>query len=159
MEHLRALAGRALAAGGLHEWSTRDGKGQGSPRYAGSAAALGAAVLHGLFGLDLGKDGLALHVRLGARSGEVRAHEPATGTTIAYQQTYDVQARILALSFESTAPGIGRLEILLPPGMTPIGLRIDGRRRPLPLVRTVGEDRYAVLKTDWTRHALELALR
>ena len=54
MEHLRALAGRAIAAGGLHEWSTRDGKGQGSPRYAGSAAALGTAVLQGVFGLDLG---------------------------------------------------------------------------------------------------------
>ena len=67
MEHLRALAARAVAAGGLHEWSTRDGQGRGSPRYAGSAAALGAAVLQGLFGLDLGPGGLALHVRLGGR--------------------------------------------------------------------------------------------
>ena len=95
MEHLRALAARAVAAGGLHEWSTRDGQGRGSPRYAGSAAALGTAVLQGLFGLDLGKSGLALHVRLGARSGEVRAHEPATGTTVAYRQAYDARARVL----------------------------------------------------------------
>jgi hypothetical protein len=149
----------AVAAGGLHEWSTRDGKGQGSPRYAGSAAALGAAVLQGLFGLDLGKAGLVLHVRLGARSGEVRAHEPATGTTVSYRQAYDAKARLLSLSFESTASGDGRVEILLPPGMTPIGLRMDGRGRALPAVRAVGEDRYAVVKTDWTRHTLELALR
>jgi len=159
MEHLRALAARAVAAGGLHEWSTRDGKGRGSPRYAGSAAALGAAVLQGLFGLDLGRDGLVLHVRLGAQSGEVRAREPASGDTVAYQQTYDVTARTLALSFESSAPGLGRLEILLPPGTTPVALRIDGRPRRLPVVRVVGEDRYAVVKTDWTRHALELAVR
>jgi hypothetical protein len=159
MEHLRALAARAVAAGGLHEWSTRDGQGRGSPRYAGSAAALGAAVLQGLFGLDLGPGGLVLHVRLGGRSGEVNAHEPATGTTVAYRQTYDARARVLALSFESSAPGTGRLEILLPPGATPVSLRVDGRPRALPVVRTLGEDRYAVVKTDWKPHALELALR
>jgi hypothetical protein len=159
MEHLRALAARAVAAGGLHEWRTRDGTGQGSPRYAGSAAALGAAVLQGLFGLDLGSDGLALHVRLGARSGAVRAHEPASGTTVAYRQDYDPRARSLALSFESSAPGIGRLEILLPPGTTPAALRIDARSRALPPVRVVGKDRYAVVETDWKKHALELALR
>lgn len=159
MEHLRALAARAVAAGGLHEWSTRDGKGQGSARYAGSAGALGAAVLQGLFGVDLGSRGLALHVRLGARSGEVRAQEPASGTTIAYRQAYDAAARRIQLSFESNAPGTGRLEILLPPGAAPVALRIDGQRRPLPVVRTVGEDRYAVVVTDWKPHALELALR
>ena len=159
MEHLRALAARATAAGGLHEWSTRDGKGQGSPRYAGSAAALGTAVLQGVFGLDLTKSGLALHVRLGARSGEVRAHEPATGTTVAYRQAYDATARRIALSFESNAPGTGRLEILLPPGTTPGTFRLDGRTRPLPVVRTVGEDRYAVVTTDWKPHTLELLLR
>ncbi len=159
MEHLRALAARATSAGGLHEWSTREGKGQGSPRYAGSAAALGAAVLQGLFGLDLGPEGLAVHVRLGGRSGEVNAHEPATGTTVAYRQTYDATARVLALSFESSAPGTGRLEILLPPGATPAALRIDGRGRALPVLRTVGEDRYAVVRTDWKPHTLELALR
>ena len=159
IEHLRALAARAVAAGGLHEWSTRDGRGRGSARYAGSAAALGAAVLQGLFGLDLGTNGLALHVRHGARSGEVRAQEPATGTTVAYRQSYDAKARTLELSFDSSAPGTGRLEVLLPPGATPAAFRVDGRRRPLPLVRTVGEDRYAVVRTDWAPHALELALR
>ena len=159
MEHLRVVAARAVAAGGLHEWSTRDGQGRGSPRYAGSAAALGAAVLQGLFGLDLGRNGLALHVRLGARSGEVRAHEPATGTSVAYRQAYDAKARLLQLWFDSSAPGTGRLEVLLPPGATPVAFRIDGRRRSLPVVRTVGEDRYAVMGTDWAPHALELAFR
>jgi hypothetical protein len=158
-EHLRVLAAAAVAAGGLHEWRTRDGKGQGSPRYAGSAAALGAAVLQGLFGLDLGTSGLALHVRLGARSGEVRAREPATGTTVFYRQTYDAPARTLALSFESSARGIGRVEILLPPGARPVVFRLDGRRRSLPPVRTVGKDRYAVVRADWAPHVITLALR
>jgi hypothetical protein len=51
------------------------------------------------------------------------------------------------------------VEILLPPGSTPLALRLDGRRRPLPAVRTVGEDRYVAVTTDWKPHALELALR
>ena len=159
LEHLRALAARALAGGGLYEWSTRDGEGRGSPRYAGSAAALGTAVLQGLFGLDLGTRGLALHVRLGARSGEVRAQEPATGTTVTYRQTYDAAAHTLGLSFESSARGSGRVFVLLPPGAMPVRFRVDGRRRALPVVRTVGEDRYAVVGTDWAPHALELAFR
>jgi len=159
MEHLRELAARAVAAGGLHEWSDRNGRGRGSARYAGSAGALGAAVLQGLFGLDLRSDGLTLHVRLGGRSGEVRAHEPASGTTIAYRQAFDAATGRLTLDFESNAPGTGRVEILLPPGMTPLSALMDGKTRTLPGVRTVGEDRYAVVETDWGKHTLALALR
>jgi DUF1680 family protein len=77
---------------------------------------------------------------------------------VAYRQTYDARAGTLALTFESSAPGRGRIEILLPPGTTPVAIRLDGRR-VTPVVRTLGEDRYAVVKTDWAPHALELALR
>lgn len=157
--HLRALAARAVARGGLHEWTTRDGHGRGSPRYAGSAAALGTAVLRGLFGIDLDADRLALHVRLGARSGEIRAQQPATGARVAYRQQYDTRARSLRLRFESTVGGTGTLAILLPPGTAPVRLRVDGRPRPLPEVRAVGDDRYAVVPTDWSPHELELRLR
>ena len=157
--HLHALAARAVAAGGLHEWVTRDGQGRGSPRYAGSAAALGQAVLEGVFGLGLGMDGLRLDVRLGARSGEVSARQPATGATVAYRQDYDPRARTLRLHFASSAPGRGTLSVLLPPRSMPVRCALDGRRRALPMVRVVGEDRYAVLRTDWTAHDLELAFR
>jgi hypothetical protein len=88
-----------------------------------------------------------------------RAHEPASGTTVAYRQSWNARSRVLGLRFESTAPGAGRAEILLPPGAAPLGLRVDGQPRPLPVVRVVGEDRYAVVETDWKKHSLELALR
>ena len=42
----RARGPRRRARGGLYEWNTREGQGQGSPRYAGSAGALGRRDLH-----------------------------------------------------------------------------------------------------------------
>jgi hypothetical protein len=63
------------------------------------------------------------------------------------------------LDYESNAPGPGRVEILLPPGMTPSVALFDGKNRALPTVRTVGADRYAVIETGWGKHSLELALR
>jgi hypothetical protein len=38
-------------------------------------------------------------------------------------------------------------------------MRIDGRPAPLPELRTVGEDRYAVVETTWMRHVVTLAFR
>ena len=157
-EHLRALASRAVAAGGLHEWITRDGHGRGSPRYAGSAGALGNAILHGLFGLDLDAGRLDVTSRLGARSGGIDAVQPATGDTVSYRQRYDARRRVLAIDVRSSARGAGRLAILLPPGATPARLLVDGRARPVA-VRAVGRDRYADVALDWSPHAVEIRLR
>ena len=158
-EHLRVLAARAVRAGGLFEWVTRDGEGRGSARYAGSAGALGNAVMHGLLGIGLDAGRLDLDVRLGPRSGEVHAHEPASGTTVDYRQRYDAAARTLSLRFSSSAQGAGRLAVLLPPGRAASRILLDGRPRPLPPPRVVGRDRYLVLDTDWAPHELEIALR
>jgi hypothetical protein len=157
-DHLRALASRAVAAGGLHEWITRDGHGRGSPRYAGSAGALGNAILHGLFGLALDAGRLDLTARLGARSGGIDAVQPATGDTVSYHQRYDARARVLAIEVRASARGTGRLAILLPPGASPARLLVDGRARPAA-VRVVGRDRYVDVDLDWSPHALELRLR
>jgi len=158
-DHLRALAARAVRSGGLFEWVTRGGEGRGSARYAGSAGALGNAVMHGLLGIALDAGRLDLDVRLGPRSGEVHAHEPASGATVDYRQRYDAAARTLTLRFSSSAAGTGRLAVLLPPGRAASRIRVDGRPRPLPPPRTVGRDRYVALDTDWSPHELEIALR
>jgi len=48
---------------------------------------------------------------------------------------------------------------LLPEGRTAAQARLDGGA-PRPLeIRTVGDDTYARLETDWAPHRLELALR
>ena len=159
MAHLSQLAARVAAAGGLHEWSDREGKGHGSPRYAGSAAALGTAVMQGVFGIDLGRNGLTLRVRLATRGGEVRAYEPASRTTVAYRQSFDARTRVRTLVVDTNAAGTGRVEILLPPGLSPAGLRIDGRAADTPAVKTIGNDRYAVMVAPWGKRTFTLSLR
>jgi hypothetical protein len=156
---LRRIAAQAVANGGLHEWSTREGQGRGSARYAGSAGALGAAIMAGLYGIDLRHDGLDLHVRLGDLAGRVRAVEPATGMVVAYEYACDPARRRITLRYEASRSGRGTLEVLLPSGRLSARARLDaGPARRLE-VRTVGEDRYARLATDWAPHRLELALQ
>ena len=158
-QHLEELAVQAVSRGGLFEWVTRDGKGMGSARYAGSAAALGAAVFGGLFGLDLRADGLDVSVRLGPRDGQVTAEQPATGSRVSYEYRYLDGGRTIRLAFQSNAPGRGRLEVLLGGTLAPSGVRKDGQAQPLPPVHVVGRDRYLVFTTDWKPHVLEIALR
>jgi len=156
---LARIAAQAVRGGGLYEWSTRDGQGKGSARYAGSAGALGAAIVSGLYGVDLRGEGLALHVRLAELSGRVRAFEPATATVVAYEYACDPARRRLTMRYESNRRDRGHLEVLLPEGRTAAQARLDGGA-PRPLeIRTVGDDRYARLETDWAPHRLELALR
>jgi hypothetical protein len=156
---LGRIAEQAARNGGLFEWSTREGQGKGSPAYAGSAGALGAAILQGLYGIALRHDGLDLHVRLGTESGRVRVQQPATGTVVAYEYAFDAPRRAIRLRFESSVPGAGRLEILLPPATRTVRGRLDGGPTRTLEVRRRGHDSYAVLDTDWSPHRLELALR
>ena len=156
---LARIAAQAVRGGGLYEWSTRDGQGEGSARYAGSAGALGAAIVSGLYGVDLRSEGLALHVRLGEISGRLRVFEPATATVVAYEYACDPSRRRLTLRYESNRRDRGHLEVLLPEGRTAAQARLDGGA-PRPLeIRTAGDDTYARLETGWAPHRLELALR
>ena len=156
---LREVAGRVARNHGLHEWATRHGEGRGSPRYAGSAGALGAALFQGLFGIDLGAHGLRLRVRLGDQPrGEVRVHQPATGAYVEYSYSYAPRDRAMTLTYESNLPGRGTLGLLLPAAATPSTVKLGGRPHPFEL-ETVGRDRYVVVETGWTRQRLEVALR
>jgi glycogen debranching enzyme len=156
---LGAVAARVARNRGLHEWATRRGEGRGSARYAGSAGALAAALFQGLFGIDLRAERLDVRVRLGAHpQGEVRVHQPATGTSVEYRYSYDPGARTMSLAYESNAAGRGSLGLLLPPGAVPAGVRVGGRNRAFQ-VQTVGRDRYVVVDTAWARQSLVVTLR
>jgi hypothetical protein len=156
---LARIAAQAVRGGGLYEWNTRDGQGKGSARYAGSAGALGGAILAGLYGVDLRAEGLDLHVRLADLSGRLRAFEPASGTTVSYEYTCDSSRRRVTLRYEASRRDRGTVEVLLPPGRTAAQARLDGgAARPLA-IRTIGDDTYARLETDWAPHRLEIALR
>jgi len=156
---LSRIAAQAVRNRGLFEWSTRDGQGRGSGHYAGSAGALGAAALAGLYGIDLRHDGLALRVRLGELSGRVAVTEPATGGSVAYEYTCDTARRRATLSYRASVRAPGTVEVLLPPGRTAAEARLDGGVARTLEARTIGDDRYVGLSTDWAPHRLELALR
>lgn len=158
--HLAHIAARIDAAGGLFEWYTRDGRPMGSPRYAGNAGALGAAIYQGLYGIDLSASGLRLDVRLGSSSGEIRLHEPSTGTTVAYRHEFDAVAAVSHLHILSNAPGEGPLALLIPREMSsPLRVRKDGRDQAFH-VNVFGDDRYVALgNSDWRGHQYEIAWR
>ena len=155
--HLLEIARKVATNGGLHEWQTLDGSGRGSGHYAGSAGALGGASFRGLFGVYLGAEALELAVRLGDRPGEIQLFEPSTDSFVRYRYRYDDTTRQIRLRFESSSEPEGRLMILLPEGMTAEFVWIDEEETPFT-TRSLGEDRFIELVTDWNSHLLEVQL-
>ena len=154
--HLAEMARRAVRSRGLHEWWTREGEPKGSARYAGSAGALGQAVIEGLFGVSLEARRLDVTVRLGERRGHLYLRQPATGDSVWYVHSYDAARRRVSVVYGSTARA-GTLALLLPLGTRVVSASLDGKPVALRTER-VGEDAYATLPTDWARHRLEIVL-
>ena len=144
-EDLWELARKAQKSGGLYEWHTRDGEGRGSPQYAGSAGALGAAVIRGLLGISLRADRLELSPRVGTIPASVRLHEPATGTLVEYE--YKATATARALRFKVQPPRRTRISILIPSAWKKADIVLDSQETPGELVE-IGADRYLRVETD-----------
>jgi hypothetical protein len=155
-EHLRALAHRVRVSGGLYEWNERDGTGRGSARYAGSAAALGDAVLHGLFGVSLNADRLDVRLRLGSAGGRLALLEPASGRALVLDERRANNDR-LVVEYAGRGDDAGSISVRLPKGAQVREATLDGRAAPFGL-ETVGEDVFVSLATDWTHHRLVLEL-
>jgi hypothetical protein len=150
-EHLLEVARQARAAAGLYEWRTRDGEGRGSPQYAGSAGALGAAVIEGLLGVRLGPERLDVSPRLGALSAQVRLHEPATESQVEYdyRQSADEIAFTVAVSPRRTT----QIAILLPAAWEEVEVQLAGVVLSSKMKR-VGTDSYVSFQTDGSRYSL-----
>jgi len=156
-EHLHQIALKARNNRGLYEWHTREGAGQGSANYAGSAGSLAGAVICGLFGIDLGHDALNVTVRLGEKPGAIHLYEPSTDTFVAYRYRYDAVQGI-DLAYQSNHPARGQIKVLLPKGSLLGEVRLDGERREALLSR-VGEETYLTLQTSWRSHRLEVSFQ
>lgn len=155
---LAAIARRVTQAGGLHEWYTRDGRGQGSATYAGAAAALAQAAIEGLFGVRLRLERLDLRVRLGERDGSLRLEQPSTGTRVAYRYACRRAARRLTLEVDSTARTPGTLAVRLPRGTRATGVTLDGAAAAWR-AETIGRDEFAALDgVKWGRRRVDVSL-
>lgn len=152
---LLEVAGKCARNNGLYEWDDREGKARGSANYAGSAGALGAAVIQGLFGVYLSGSNLDLKVRLMERAGKIYLRQPTTDSYLSYQYTYDAGGGKITLNYESNVKREGRVCILLPQGSRPAELLVDGSTKSFT-EEIKGEDRYACTATDWKPHKLEL---
>ena len=142
---------------GLFEWHTKDGKGMGSSDYAGNAGSLAAAIFQGFYGVYLSEQALRLKIRLGAQAGQIHLYQPATDKYVAYRYCYNEAAQTILLTYESNAPGVGEICVLLPKDRQPEKLTIDGKKKALTRQLT-GEDTYGCFSTDWKRHQSELKI-
>jgi hypothetical protein len=139
VQHLAAIAQRVTAAGGAHEWHTREGEAKGSGRYSASAAALAEAVYDGLFGVHLAGGVLDLDIRLMDRTGRIALEQPATATRVGYRYRFDPRTRRIDLDAQTNAR-LGRIRIVVPPGLRAREVRREGRVVPFR-PETRGEDR------------------
>jgi hypothetical protein len=155
--HLAGLARRARRAGGLFEWYERDGTGRGSARYAGSAAALGDALMAGLYGVDLGAQRLDVTLRLGARDGGLTLSEPASGRALTLAQRLDRAQGTLSVTWASRGAGHGTLRVRIPGGWRAESAMLGGREVAFAR-ETLGEDAYVSLASDWPAGRLVIAL-
>ncbi len=144
---LDRIAERTRRAGGLYEWYDRDDRGRGSARYAGTAAALGQAVVEGLFGVKLRFDAIEVAIRLGARPGRLRLGEPATGSRVDLDWNGRDRLRYVV-------PHRGTVRVLLAPGQR-ASAWMDGAPAEAKEYR-IGADRYVAVTTRPGAHVLTL---
>jgi hypothetical protein len=152
--HLQAVAAESRKAGGLFEWRARDGAGKGSAQYAGSAGALGAALIEGLLGVRLRHDRLDLQPRLGAIPARAHLEEPATGAHVEYD--YRPRDDTLTFTFDVQPPRPTAVGLLIPEAWTSVRLEVDGTV-VRPRLETTGTDRYARIDTQGGPHRLVLS--
>jgi hypothetical protein len=143
---------------GLFEWTTKEGKGKGSPNCLSTAGPLAGAVFHGLFGLNLSAETLNIQIRLGDQPGQIHVYQPATDTYVAYQYSYEKAEKVIRGQYESNFPRAGIIKILLPAGQQAKTMLLDNKE-VLFANETLGEDTYVVLATDWKPHQLRVKLR
>ncbi len=115
-EKLMEIARKDMANFGLYEWDTKEGIGQGSDFYSGSAGSLGRALFEGYLGINLSADSLVLEPRLNQDEARVHIYVPAADVFAAYSYRLDRQKRKVYFDYASNIGKPGTLRILNPVG-------------------------------------------
>lgn len=158
-DHLNMVASDwAREPGQVYEWQeTSTHENNGSQAYAGAAATMSEAIITGLYGVELSPERWAMTSRLGAQSGGIHAHHPASGCVLDYWQTYAGDR--LALEWETTHPNSGEVRVVLPDNVRVDTSLLD--QKPVQMrLDLLGEDVVAVLTVPAPsgKHRLELRL-
>ncbi len=158
-EHLRAIAKDwSRHPNNIVEWQHPvTGALSGSDHYMISAAAVGNAIIEGLFGIDVNSEGFALAPRLGNTNGYIQVHQPSTGYSVWLRQR--ASDEVISLQYSVDHSKAGTLAVLLPWDKDVAEARLDGVTVPVS-IREVGEDKYLLLeKAPIGAHSVDILLQ
>ena len=165
-EKLLEIIRKNIANRGFFEWDNREGIGQGSDFFCGSAGSLGKAVFEGYFGVKLGKGHLSIEPKLGKDSAKIHVYQPANDIFVAYDYNFDAAKNKLEIKYNSNFPGKGLLKILSPwsdltnkkEGPNKIlEVRIDVEKAMFYIERK-NYAKFIVIKTDFNHHVVEFII-
>lgn len=154
---LLEIARKNLERGCFYEWDTREGYGQGSLNYAGSAGALALAIYEGLLGFKIDKEIPEISPRLRLGEAKAQIYLPINGLFYAYN--YQGKEDQIKFTFNSNDPRKGLIRLLWPwPKSDRPEVKLDGQSIPFEM-QTLGNDTYLQIKTDFLFHHLEVSRR
>gem|GEM_PF-2836203 len=126
------------------EWSAPTSSfGRGSQGYAGVAGTVGEAIISGLYGVSISRDGVRLEPRLGTHNGDVRVYQPATDRYVAYRYSY--RPDTITLRYGTNVTGEIAVRVLIPAGQVVKAVRV-GEKDVTSRRETVNNDVYAIFK-------------
>jgi len=163
-EKLLEIIKKNIANRGFFEWDNREGIGQGSDFFCGSAGSLGKAVFEGYFGVKLGEGYLSIEPKLGKDSAKIHIYQPANDTFVAYDYNFDAAKNKLTLQYNSDFPHKGTLKILSPWSdqnnrgeilKKKLEVQIDGKKTTFHF-ESINYDEYIIVDTDFKHHTIEI---
>lgn len=154
---LLEIARKNVERGTFYEWDTKEGIGQGSLNFAGSAGALALALYEGLLGFEVNEERPVLSPRLGWASAQVQIYFPLNGFFYAYKYIGDEASAKINLALHSNDPRPGLVRLLWPWGKRrQPKVKLDGQQVPFKL-KTLGFDTYVEIETNFLSHQLEVS--
>ncbi len=157
LTHLYQIAADwALHPNAIWEWSLPTSAfGRGSKGYASAAGTVGEAIIAGLYGVDISRDGVRIEPRLGTHNGEVHVYQPATDRYVAYRYTYSAAA--LTLRYGTNSSNDIAVRVLIPAGRVTKTVSINNSEVTARR-ETVGNDTYAAFKAPAGVNTITISL-
>lgn len=164
-EKLLEILRKNLSNRTFYEWDTRDGIGQGSEFFCGSAGSLSKAIFEGYFGFKWTRDYLNLEPKIGKDSAKIHIYLPANDTFVAYEYSFDKSNDKITMEYSSNLSRKGKIKVLSPwldgrrkkDARKDLIVQVDGEKANFWLEEK-NEDEFIVLETDFKRHSLEIKL-